>query len=185
MAPSAIGGDLWISSLGGMALFAIRLGWHDWIEYRAKSRPGIFETMLYEEGNVTGDEDRQTALDRMTDTFGGEKITVSQLMVRVPQQANYLESIILRHDVDDTTSIDCKRNRPRPRSGNEKKSIERDRKKTTIEPFHPPLRLVPISSLYIPFTRTPCATMRQLEADWQRQLGKERFADLKAMLKEL
>lgn len=29
------------------------------------------------------------------------------------------------------------------------------------------------------------ATMRQLEADWQRQLGKERFADLKAALKEL
>jgi DNA-binding MarR family transcriptional regulator len=29
------------------------------------------------------------------------------------------------------------------------------------------------------------ATMRQLEADWQRQLGKERFADLKATLKEL
>ena len=29
------------------------------------------------------------------------------------------------------------------------------------------------------------ATMRQLEADWQRQLGKERFADLKAALREL
>jgi DNA-binding MarR family transcriptional regulator len=29
------------------------------------------------------------------------------------------------------------------------------------------------------------ATMRQLEADWQRKLGKERFADLKAALKEL
>jgi DNA-binding MarR family transcriptional regulator len=29
------------------------------------------------------------------------------------------------------------------------------------------------------------ATMRQLEADWQRQLGKQRFADLKAALKEL
>jgi DNA-binding MarR family transcriptional regulator len=29
------------------------------------------------------------------------------------------------------------------------------------------------------------ATMRQLEADWQRQLGKVRFADLKAALKEL
>ena len=28
-------------------------------------------------------------------------------------------------------------------------------------------------------------TMRQLEADWQRQLGKKRFADLKAALKEL
>jgi hypothetical protein len=27
--------------------------------------------------------------------------------------------------------------------------------------------------------------MRQLEADWQRQLGKQRFADLKAALKEL
>jgi DNA-binding MarR family transcriptional regulator len=29
------------------------------------------------------------------------------------------------------------------------------------------------------------ATMRQLEADWQQQLGKERFANLKAALKEL
>ena len=29
------------------------------------------------------------------------------------------------------------------------------------------------------------ATMRQLEADWRRQLGKQRFADLKAALKEL
>ncbi len=29
------------------------------------------------------------------------------------------------------------------------------------------------------------ATMRQLESDWQRKLGKERFADLKAALKEL
>ncbi len=29
------------------------------------------------------------------------------------------------------------------------------------------------------------ATMRQLEADWQRQLGKQRFADLKAALQEL
>jgi len=29
------------------------------------------------------------------------------------------------------------------------------------------------------------AAMRQLEADWQRQLGKQRFADLKAALKEL
>ena len=29
------------------------------------------------------------------------------------------------------------------------------------------------------------ATMRQLEADWQRQLGKRRFADLKAALQEL
>jgi DNA-binding MarR family transcriptional regulator len=29
------------------------------------------------------------------------------------------------------------------------------------------------------------ATVRQLEADWQRQLGKQRFADLKAALKEL
>jgi DNA-binding MarR family transcriptional regulator len=29
------------------------------------------------------------------------------------------------------------------------------------------------------------ATLRQLEADWQRQLGKQRFADLKAALKEL
>ena len=29
------------------------------------------------------------------------------------------------------------------------------------------------------------ATMRQLEADWQRQLGKKRFANLKATLKEL
>jgi DNA-binding MarR family transcriptional regulator len=28
-------------------------------------------------------------------------------------------------------------------------------------------------------------TLRQLEADWRRQLGKERFADLKAALKEL
>jgi hypothetical protein len=27
--------------------------------------------------------------------------------------------------------------------------------------------------------------MRQLEADWHRQLGKQRFADLKAALKEL
>lgn len=29
------------------------------------------------------------------------------------------------------------------------------------------------------------ATMRQLETDWRRQLGKERFADFKAVLKEL
>ena len=29
------------------------------------------------------------------------------------------------------------------------------------------------------------ATIRQLEADWQRQLGKRRFADLKAALREL
>lgn len=29
------------------------------------------------------------------------------------------------------------------------------------------------------------ATMRQLEADWQRQLGKQRFNDLKGALKEL
>lgn len=29
------------------------------------------------------------------------------------------------------------------------------------------------------------ATMRQLEVDWQRKLGKQRFAELKAMLKEL
>lgn len=29
------------------------------------------------------------------------------------------------------------------------------------------------------------ATIRQLEADWQRQLGKRRFADLKAALQEL
>jgi DNA-binding MarR family transcriptional regulator len=29
------------------------------------------------------------------------------------------------------------------------------------------------------------ATMRQLEADWQLKLGKERFAELKATLKEL
>ena len=29
------------------------------------------------------------------------------------------------------------------------------------------------------------ATMRQLEADWQRRLGKQRFADLKAALQEL
>ena len=29
------------------------------------------------------------------------------------------------------------------------------------------------------------ATMRLLEADWQRQLGKQRFADLKAALQEL
>ena len=29
------------------------------------------------------------------------------------------------------------------------------------------------------------ATMRQIEADWQQQLGKKRFADLKAALKEL
>lgn len=29
------------------------------------------------------------------------------------------------------------------------------------------------------------ATMRQLEVDWQRQLGRERFADLKAALQEL
>lgn len=29
------------------------------------------------------------------------------------------------------------------------------------------------------------ATMRQLEADWQRQLGKQRFSDLKEALKEL
>jgi hypothetical protein len=27
--------------------------------------------------------------------------------------------------------------------------------------------------------------MRQLEADWQRQLGKQRFADLNAALREL
>jgi DNA-binding MarR family transcriptional regulator len=29
------------------------------------------------------------------------------------------------------------------------------------------------------------ATMRQLEADWRKRLGKQRFSDLKAMLKEL
>ena len=29
------------------------------------------------------------------------------------------------------------------------------------------------------------ATMRRLEADWQQQLGKERFTSLKAALKEL
>jgi DNA-binding MarR family transcriptional regulator len=29
------------------------------------------------------------------------------------------------------------------------------------------------------------ATMRQLETDWQKKLGKQRFADLKGMLKEL
>lgn len=29
------------------------------------------------------------------------------------------------------------------------------------------------------------ATMRQLEADWQKKLGKQRFSDLKGMLKEL
>jgi DNA-binding MarR family transcriptional regulator len=29
------------------------------------------------------------------------------------------------------------------------------------------------------------ATMRQLEADWQRRLGKQRFSDLKEALKEL
>jgi DNA-binding MarR family transcriptional regulator len=29
------------------------------------------------------------------------------------------------------------------------------------------------------------ATMRQLEADWQRKLGKQRFAELKTTLKEL
>lgn len=29
------------------------------------------------------------------------------------------------------------------------------------------------------------ATMRQIEADWQQQLGKKQFADLKAALKEL
>ena len=29
------------------------------------------------------------------------------------------------------------------------------------------------------------ATMRQIESDWQQQLGKKRFADLKAALKEL
>ena len=29
------------------------------------------------------------------------------------------------------------------------------------------------------------ATMRQIEADWQQQLGKKRFADLKAAQKEL
>ncbi len=32
---------------------------------------------------------------------------------------------------------------------------------------------------------TAVATMRQLEADWRRQLGKQRFADLKATLQEL
>lgn len=32
---------------------------------------------------------------------------------------------------------------------------------------------------------TNVATIRQLEADWERQLGKRRFADLKATLREL
>lgn len=63
------------------------------------------ETLFYlasnESGDVTGDADRKTAIDRLESQYGGENVTVSVLSVTVPRPAGYLEAIVVRDVIDD------------------------------------------------------------------------------------
>ncbi len=55
-----------------------------------------------EVGNICGDVDRQTAVDRLESEYGGELITISVLHVTVPRPEGYLASIVVRDEIDDT-----------------------------------------------------------------------------------
>ena len=61
----------------------------------------LFYLATNAEGDVCGDEDRNTAVKRLQDQYGGETITVSTLKVMVPRPAGYVASIIVRDEIDD------------------------------------------------------------------------------------
>jgi|GEM_PF-4288816 len=57
------------------------------------------ETTLWmaynEDGNIVGDEDRDNAIERLRDDFGGEHIRVIEMKVKVPRPRDYVASITL------------------------------------------------------------------------------------------
>lgn len=44
-----------------------------------------FFIVTNEDGNVTGDEDRDAAIERMADEYGGQTLRVTRTMIRVPR----------------------------------------------------------------------------------------------------
>jgi hypothetical protein len=66
-------------------------------------------TMLWivfnEDGDVTADQDRDTAIQRMTDQFGGERLDVMEVAIPIKRPADYLASITVRPEIDDDRFI--------------------------------------------------------------------------------
>lgn len=48
-----------------------------------------------EDGNVTADSDRDTAISRMNDDYGGAELRVIEVTLKVPRPKDYLASITL------------------------------------------------------------------------------------------
>lgn len=58
-----------------------------------------------EDGNVTGDADRQTAIDRMMQQYGGERLDVKEVFIPISRPADYIASITVRSEIDDDRFI--------------------------------------------------------------------------------
>ena len=54
-----------------------------------------------EDGNVTADADRQTAINRMLEQYGGSNLNVMDVAIPVKRPNEYLQSLTVRPDMDD------------------------------------------------------------------------------------
>lgn len=54
-----------------------------------------------EDGNVTADADRQTAINRMLEQYGGSNLNVMDVAIPVKRPNEYLQSITVRPEMDD------------------------------------------------------------------------------------
>lgn len=65
--------------------------------------PDYIEAILWvvinEDGDVTADADRDTAIERMRDDYGGDRFRIIETIIKTPRPKDYLAHITL--DADD------------------------------------------------------------------------------------
>ena len=68
------------------------------------------EAILYvvsnEDGNVTADDDRDTAIERMCNNYGGQTLRVLELKLRIPRPADTKTEITLPVEGGNTIKVE-------------------------------------------------------------------------------
>lgn len=67
------------------------------------------ETILYivtnEDGNVTADEDRDTAIERMSEDYGGQTLRVTEMTVKIPRPRDAQAELTLPIEGGETIKV--------------------------------------------------------------------------------
>ena len=64
-----------------------------------------FFMVTNEDGNVTGDEDRDTAIERMRDDYGGDILRVTRMTIKVPVPKEATATMVLPEDVSTPVEV--------------------------------------------------------------------------------